>query len=248
LDARTALDAISAAGRRARNAGESTPKLRLALKADVDGGLLPAILDDYADEASSLPVTLVLGRFGEQAAAVRDGRADAAMLLGPFDESGLDFEPLLTEPFLVAVAADTPLAAQKSVRLADLVGWKLPDGSPADRGPVPGHGALSAVPPVATSADVNEPSATGQDASDLPQIFKLVELGRIVCFFPTSPTRRYPRPEIAYRPVEDLAPAILAAAWPQYSRSTAVAAFVQVATKIAADTRPEPGAPQAVAT
>jgi hypothetical protein len=44
----------------------------------------------------------VLGRFGEQAQAVRDGRADTALLLSPFDDRGLDCEPLVTEPFLVA--------------------------------------------------------------------------------------------------------------------------------------------------
>src|ERR1700739_715982 len=58
-DARSALDAVSAAGRRARHAGEPTPMLRLALKADIDGGLLPQILDAYAKEGASLPGKLV---------------------------------------------------------------------------------------------------------------------------------------------------------------------------------------------
>jgi DNA-binding transcriptional LysR family regulator len=74
---------------RAQHAGEPTPRLRLALKADIDGGLLPRILDAYAREEAALPVELVLGRFGEQAQAVRDGRADTALLLGPFDDRGL---------------------------------------------------------------------------------------------------------------------------------------------------------------
>src|ERR1700745_2968407 len=43
-NARSALDAVSAAGRRARHAGEPAPMLRLALKADIDGGLLQQIL------------------------------------------------------------------------------------------------------------------------------------------------------------------------------------------------------------
>ncbi|MFB6961145.1 hypothetical protein ACFCYB_30090 [Streptomyces sp. NPDC056309] len=73
-DARTALDAVSAAARRARHAGEPTPMLRLTLKADMDAGLLPQILDAYAQEEASLPVKLVLGRVGEQAQTVRDGR------------------------------------------------------------------------------------------------------------------------------------------------------------------------------
>jgi DNA-binding transcriptional LysR family regulator len=249
-DAQVALDVVSAAGRRARHAGEPAPTLRLALKADVDGGLLPQSLDAYAHEEAALPVKLVLGRFGEQAQAVRDGRADAAVLLSPFDDRGLDSEALLTEPFLLAVAADDPLAARTSLRLADLAGWKLPDGSPADQGPASGrHGVSGAHARQSGSAGSETPaSGAARDASDLPQIFKLVELGSIVCFFPASLTRRYPRPEIAYRPVENLAPATLSVAWPQHSRSTAVAAFVRVATKVAAHARPEPGTQQAAAT
>ena len=218
-DARAALDAVSAAARHAQHAAESTPKLRLALKADIDGGLLPRILGEYAADQAALPVELVLGRIGEQAQTVRDGRADAALLLSPFDERGLDSEQLTTEPFLIAVAADDPLAARTTLRLADLKGWTLPDGSHADQGRVLAHRT--------------PPSDVPQDASDLPQIFKLIELGSIVCFFPASLTARYPRPEIVYRPVEDIEPATLSVAWPRNSRSTAIAAFVRAATRVA---------------
>ncbi|MFJ6573378.1 LysR family transcriptional regulator [Streptomyces sp. NPDC091292] len=243
-DARTALDAIGAAGRRAQHAGESTPRLRLALKPDIDGGLLPQILDAYAAEEAALPVSLVLGRVGEQAQTVRDGRADTALLLAPFDDRGLDSEPLAVEPFLVALAAADPLAARPSLSLADLAGRSLPDGSPADQGPALGPHGQQGDP-----ADDETTLSDGSDgaapiASDLPQIFRLVELGSIVCFFPTSLTRRYPRPEIAYRPVIDLSPATLAVAWPQDSHAPAVAAFVRVATKVAATAPPEAAADQ----
>ncbi|MER5795476.1 LysR substrate-binding domain-containing protein [Streptomyces sp. NPDC001980] len=231
-DARIALDAVSSAARRAQHAGEPTPRLRLALKPDIDGGLLPRILDAYAGEDAALPVDLVLGRIDEQAQAVRDGRADTALLLCPFDDRGLDSEPLITEPFLLALAATDPLAARPSLRLADLAGLSLPDGSPADQGPGVGrHGRTGSRGDMTTAS-------TAQGTSDLPEIFQLVELGSLVCFFPASLTRRYPRPEIAYRPVDDLEPAALAVAWPQGSRSAAVAAFVRTATAVAAATRP----------
>jgi DNA-binding transcriptional LysR family regulator len=240
-DARTALDAISAAGRRAQHAGEPTPRLRLALKADIDGGLLPQTLDAYAKEEAALPVKLVLGRFGEQAQTVRDGRADAALLLGPFDDCALDYEPLVTEPFLVAMAAADPLAARPCLRLADLAGRSLPDGSPADQGVAPGsHDSPGAREHQPSPAGKGTPTAsTARSDSDLPQIFRLVELGSIVCFFPASLSRRYPRTEIAYRPVTDLEPATLAVAWSQDSHSAAVAAFVRAAAAVAAAAQPE---------
>ncbi|MFI1093840.1 LysR family transcriptional regulator [Streptomyces sp. NPDC020917] len=242
-DARTALEAVGAAERRARHAGAAEPALRLALKADIDGGLLPDILDAYAREEASLRVEFVLGGVGEQAQAVRDGRADVALLLSPFERRGLDSEPVLTEPFLIALTADDPLAARTSLRLADLAGWSLPDGSPAEQGPISQEHGIKGAPhrsrPPAGPASLGD---TSRDASDLPQIFKLVELGRMVCFFPRSLTVRYQRPGIAYLPVEDLDPVTLAVAWPQQSRSAAVAAFVRVATSAAAATRQDPAA------
>ncbi|MFF7472797.1 LysR substrate-binding domain-containing protein [Streptomyces sp. NPDC008092] len=228
-DARTALEAIGAARRRARHAGESAPRLRLALKPDADGGLLPRILHAYAEQEAALPVELALGRFGEQAQAVRDGRADAALLLSPFDGRGLDAEPLATEPFLLALSATDPLATRPSLRLADLADRSLPDGSPADHGVAPG--------PYTYARDDTLAPHAGHDSSDLPQIFRLIELGSIVCYFPASLTQRYPRPEIVYRPVEDQTPATLSVAWPQDSHSPAVAAFVRTAATVATTAR-----------
>ena len=213
-DARAALEAMDAAERRTRHAGEAAPVLRLALKADLDAGLLPAILAAYREEPDALPVELVLGGFAEQARALREGRADAGLLLRPYDERGLDAEELLTEPMLVALAAGDPLAARPRLRLADVAGRRLPgDGS----------------------------------ASDLTEIFRLVELGSIVCFLPRSVTERYPRPELAYRAVEDLPPATFTIAWPQHATSLAIAAFVRAAGKAAAS-RHSPGSADAPVT
>jgi DNA-binding transcriptional LysR family regulator len=217
-DARTALDAVTAAASRAQEAGRTSPRLRVALKADVDGGLLPQILDAYAADDAALPVELVLGRFGEQPQVLREGRADVALLMSPFDDRGLDSEPLLTEPLLAALAAADPLAARTDLRLADLAGRRLPGGSPADRGRPTGPRPVGAPPP----------------ASNLAEIFSLVETGSVVFFAPASVARRYPRPAIAYRPVSDLPDSTLALAWPQDARSAAVAAFVRAACTVAA--------------
>jgi DNA-binding transcriptional LysR family regulator len=214
-DARTALDAVSAAARRARHAGRPVPVLRLALKADFDFGLLPRILAAYRDEEAALPVDVMMGGRGEQVPALRDGRADVALLPTPFDDRGLDVEPLLTEPNLVALAAADPLAARDCLRLSDLTGRTLPDGNPAEQGSVP------APPPTAPSRD-------------LAQLFNLVELGTTVWFLPASVAHRHPRTGIAYRPVADLAPVTLTVAWPRESRSPAVAAFVRAAAAAAA--------------
>ncbi|MDH6521592.1 DNA-binding transcriptional LysR family regulator [Streptomyces sp. SAI-135] len=215
-DARTALEAVTAAAHRARNAGSASPRLRVALKADIDGGLLPQILDVYGTDPAALPPELVLGGFGAQAQAVRDGLADVALVLRPVDERGLDGEPLLTEPVLVAMAAGDPLAARTELCLADLAGRSLPNGASADDGPTasPRPGATTPV-------------------SNLAEIFSLVETGSVVFFAPTSVARRNPRPGVAYRPVSDLPHCTLAVVWPQDAGSPAVAAFVRAAVEVA---------------
>jgi DNA-binding transcriptional LysR family regulator len=221
-DARTALDAVTAAESRARHAGRPAPGLRVALKADYDAGMLPRILAAYQPLEAALPVEVLLGGRGEQVPALREGRADVALLQSPYDDRGLDVEPLLTEPRLVALAAADPLAARSRLCLADLAGRVLPDGAPADRGD--------------DRPARREPAPAGTPRLDLAQIFNLVALGSIVWFPPASVARRHPRPEIAYRPVADLTPSTLVVAWPQDSHSPAVAAFVRAAVAVAADT------------
>ncbi|PYC74982.1 LysR family transcriptional regulator [Micromonospora arborensis] len=206
-DAKVALDAIGAAQRRARRAGQETPALRLALKADYDGGLLPLILDAY----DVMPVELLLGGYGEQVPALRDGRADVALIPALGDEDGLDSELLLTGPSMVALPATDPLAARTTIRLADLAGRRLPDVSPAERGRMAGS----------------------RRPLDLAQIFNLVEVGTAVWFLPEWVALRYSRPGTAFRPVPELEPVTLKVAWPAESRSPAVAAFVRVARRIA---------------
>ena len=214
-EARIALDAVATAGNRARHAGRNVPALRLALKADHDAGLLPKILDAY----DIMPVELLLGGYGEQIPALHDGRADVALVTTPFDGRGLDSEPLMTGPRLVAMAASDPLAARTGLQLADLAGRLLPYGTPAEKG-LP-------KPPF----DFHEPL-------DHSQIFSLIEVGSTVWFVPFWLAERFARPGIAYRPVEGLEPATLTVAWPAQSRSAAVAAFVRTVQQIARDIAP----------
>ncbi|NUT93987.1 MAG: LysR family substrate-binding domain-containing protein, partial [Saccharothrix sp.] len=215
-EGRTALDAVTAAARRTRHAGHPAPALRLALKADFDAGLLPRMIAEYQRGRGLPPVELVLGGRGDQVVALRDGRADVALLPGPYEAAGLDAEPLVTETRVVAVAAGDPLAQREALCLADLTGRSLPDGTPAD------------------DEGAGPPARGGPRPRDLAEIFNMVELGGMVWFLPTSLAQRHPRPGVAYRPVVDLPPFTLSVAWPRTSRSPAVAAFVRAATGVAA--------------
>nr|WP_281277841.1 LysR family transcriptional regulator [Saccharothrix texasensis] len=208
--ARIALEALGAAGRRARRAAE--PKLVLAVKADSDAGLLETVLARYAaDPASSLPVAVRLCRWGEQPGLLRRGEADAALVYEPFDHVGLDAETVTVERHVAAVPTGHPLAGRGHATLADL-GLPIDDATRLDQL----HHHLDGI-------------VARHDVRDLPQLLKLVELGEFVTLLPESVVDRYPRPGIAYLDVPDAPPATLSIAWPQQSRSTATAALVRAA-------------------
>ncbi|MFC9468194.1 LysR family transcriptional regulator [Streptomyces coelicoflavus] len=209
-EARVALDALEAAGRRARRAAEG-PKLVLAVKADGDAGLLEPILTRYASEPGSVPVAVRLCGWQEQPRLLRGGEADVALVHAPFDGTGLDTEILAAEPRVAALAADHPLAARDRLELADLG---------LDAGSVERH--------------IDE---ARRGHGDLAQVLTAVSLGKVVTLLPASVTARYPRPGVAYRPVPDAPPVVLALAWPQQSRSTATAALVRAATEAAETAR-----------
>ncbi len=236
-----ALTLIEAMARRARRAGVARPRLVLALKADSDAGLLPDALAEYESGGARPLPELLLGGWGDQARSLRDGRADVALLHAPFDARGLDVSPLLSEPRVLALAAGHRLARRRRLALADLAGEPFPrwEGEGGEeiaplwcgRDPEAGRGPRPGLTP--------PERASGPPAADLSQLLRLVELGRAVAFVPASVAARYPRSELAYRPVSDLTPLTLVVAWPQQSRSLDTAAFVRAAS-VVAERRTEP--------
>ncbi|WP_371525435.1 LysR family transcriptional regulator [Streptomyces sp. NBC_01283] len=210
-EARIALDALQAAGRRAQRAAASDPKLVLAVKADGDAGLLEPILARFAAEPAALPVAVRLCGWHEQPRLLRLGEADAALVHEPFDRTGLDVETLVAEPRVAALAATHPLAARDRLSLADL------DLRPGD--------VHQYVEDIRT------------ESRDLAQLLTLVGLGGPIPLLPASVAARYPRPGVVYRPVQDAPPVILAIAWPQQSCSTATAALVRAAASVAEEVR-----------
>ncbi|MFF9408297.1 LysR family transcriptional regulator [Streptomyces anandii] len=201
--ARIALDALEAAGQRARRAADPETKLVLAMKADGDAGLLEPLLKRYAADPAAVPVTVHLCGWREQPRLLRRGEADAALVHEPFDRTGLDCETLVTEPRVAALAADHPLAAREALVLADL-----------------------GLRPEELDGYVDGIRGKGRD---LAQLLTLVGLGDTVPVLPASVADRYPRPGVVYRQVLDAPPVTLAIAWPQRSRSTATAALVRAA-------------------
>ena len=243
IDARVALDAVSAAGRRAVRAGRAGSTLVVASKPDGDAGVLPELLGALQREAPGVEAELVFAATGDRAASMlRDGRADVALVPAPFDERGLDCDELLAEARVVALPATHPLAGHRTVALADAlaevaVSWPHADDALAAfyQGRDPDSLAPAAAPAL----------PPGPRAADLAEALRLVELGRAVTFVPASVAARYPREGIAYRQAPGLSELRLRVAWAASSRSPLVAAFIRAAatvrSRVAADGAHRPG-------
>ncbi|GAA4249175.1 LysR family transcriptional regulator [Dactylosporangium darangshiense] len=211
-EARKVLDAAAAAGHRTRRAAEARPRLVLAMKAGADAGLVPEILRRYREQPAPATVDVHVCGVAEQATLLRTGEADMALLHLPHDDaSGFDTELLHVDGQIAVLPQGHRLAGRRSIRLDDLSGETLPRWRD-----VPG---------------------TGPVVRDGSQLMQLIALGETIALLPAA-SEAYLRRDLVAVPVEDAGPISLVLAWPERSRSTALAAFVRTAVATARSARP----------
>lgn len=210
-EARAALDAVAAAARRTRRAGDPRRSLVLVTKAGASHELLQRLLDALAREPGAAPVEVLLCEVGEQAYRLRDGSADVAIMHRPVDDlAGFDTEDLHTEGQVAIVPAAHPLASRDRLTMAE----------------------VSAVPdlPIARwpRLDGTYPDGPGPEVHTQSQLAQLVALGRTLLVIPAS-SRAWQWPQHVAVPVVDAPPITTVVAWPPSSTSPAVAALVRTA-------------------
>ncbi|AQW49280.1 LysR family transcriptional regulator [Streptomyces violaceusniger] len=218
-EGRAALDAITAAARRARRAGGADDprgprnRLVLAVKAAASHELLHKLLDAYAAEPDAAEVDVLPSGTCEQEEMLRDGRADVALMHKPFNSlTGFDSEELTTEGQIAILPAGHPLAAHKTLSLADVS--DIPD-----------------LPLARWSRDGVYPPGPGPEIHDQTQLAQLIALGRTVAVFPDS-ARAWLWAEHTAVPLTDAPPVVTHIAWPAHSRSLALAGLVRAATRL----------------
>ncbi|OIH97892.1 LysR family transcriptional regulator [Curtobacterium sp. MCBA15_001] len=215
-EARPALAAVAAAGRRARRAGATTRRLVLAVKAGADHDLLQALLDVQQADPLGLPLDVRFGEVHEQGAFLRDGTADVAIMHRTYDDlTGFDTEDLRTEQQVAILPRTHPLAARSALSLAEV--RDLPDLPPA-RWP---------------RVDGSYPDGPGPEVRSQAQLAQLVALGHTVIVIPRS-SRTLQWPEHVAVPVLDAPLATTVVAWPASSTSQDVARVVRNAVRGAA--------------
>ncbi|MFD4903339.1 LysR family transcriptional regulator [Streptomyces sp. NPDC058411] len=220
VEARAALDAVGAAARRTRRAGDPKRPLVLVTKAGASHELLRQLLAAGAGEPGAPPVEVLLCEVGEQAQRLRDGRADVALMHRPFDDlAGFDTEDLHVEGQIALLPAGHPLASRDQLTLAEV--REVPD-LPIARWP---------------RLDGSYPDGPGPEVHTQSQLAQLVALGRTLLVIPAS-SRAWQWPDHVAVPVTDAPDVTTVLAWPPGKHSPAVASLVRSAARLRATARP----------
>ncbi|MDX8150285.1 LysR family transcriptional regulator [Patulibacter brassicae] len=199
-EARTALDAVAAAARRAQRAADPDRPIVLATKAGASHALLQRLLESCDRAAEPVPVEVLLCEVGEQAGLLRDGRADIAIMHRPVDDlAGFETRDLLTEGQVAVVPASHALAARERLSMAEV--RDVPD-LPMARWPRVGGGY---------------PEGPGPEIHTQSQLAQLVALGRALLVIPAS-SRAWQWPEHVAVPVVDAPEITTVLAWPPAGR------------------------------
>ncbi|MCO5972948.1 LysR family transcriptional regulator [Actinoallomurus soli] len=217
-------DRVTAAADRHRRS--ATGVLRVGFEASGAGELTTRARAEFARRHPGVRVEPKRFDWGEEAAALRDGRVDVAFVWLPADLAGMRSEVVHTEPRIVGLPAGHPLAGRTGLSILDVkdeplmwteraprawVDWwavnPRPDGSPPRWGP--------------TNDNVEE-------------MLEQVAEGAAICFAPASMARYYARPDLAWVPLTDVEPLRVALAWPEGTESPLVHGFAGVVRELAA--------------
>jgi LysR family transcriptional regulator, benzoate and cis,cis-muconate-responsive activator of ben and cat genes len=217
-EGRAALAAVDAAERRTRRTveegSEEAAVVVLTAKAGASSELMAKLLDAYAVEPEAVHVEVVLSPPGHQAAMLRDGRADVAILHRPFDDtSGFDAHTLAVEDQVLILPSGHPASTRASMTHAEAT--SIPD-LPMPRWP---------------HVDGTYPAGSGPELRDLTQVLQLVRLGRAAIVLPES-ARTNLHDGLAIVPLSDAPRVTTVIAWPPHSTSAGVAGLVRAAANL----------------
>ncbi|GAB3987169.1 LysR family transcriptional regulator [Actinoallomurus acanthiterrae] len=216
---------VTAAAERHRRG--ATGVLRVGFEASGAGELTTRARAEFARRHPGVRVEPKRFDWGEEAAALRDGRVDVAFVWLPADLTGMRSELVHTEPRVVGLSAGHPLAGRTEMSILDVKDEPLMWTERAPRAWVDWW-AVNPRP------DGSAPR-WGPTNDNVEEMLEQVAEGIAICFAPTSMARYYARPDLAWVPLTDVEPLRVALAWPATTDNPLVHGFAHVVAELAAD-------------
>jgi DNA-binding transcriptional LysR family regulator len=213
---------IAAAQRHVRG---QTGVLRVGFEASGAGELTTRARAEFARRHPAVRVEPKRFDWGEEAAALRDGRVDVAFVWLPTDLSGLHTEVVHTEPRVVGLAAGHPLADRAGISVLDVGDEPLMWTRRAPREWVDWW-AVNPRP------DGSAP-LWGPTNDNVEEMLEQVAGGAAICFAPSSMALYYARPDLSWVPLTDVEPLRVALAWPEGADTPLVRGFASVVRELA---------------
>ncbi|QKG24569.1 LysR family transcriptional regulator [Actinomadura verrucosospora] len=168
---------------------------------------------------------------------LRDGSVQVATCWLPVCEPDLTVGPtVVTDPLLLMVADDHPLAAREAVGMEDLAEWPLPHSAL----PVPEYWLQTLVP---THTPAGRPIRRGPKVSTFQEVAAVVAAGKAICLVHGDAARYYRWPGLRYLSLHDAPIGEWALVWPAAGETGLVRALAQAAQ----DAGPRTGEPPAPA-
>ncbi|MFC9440765.1 LysR family transcriptional regulator [Nocardia sp. NPDC057030] len=221
------LDTVGAAiaDTRDTESGQRT-ELIVGIRGVTGLDITPRVLRAFATEYPHVAVTVGKVGFDDASAGVLVGASDVGLIWLPAPD-GLDVTPLLGEERIALLPADHPFAAATAVPPADMAvqpfAWWTDNRDLAARD-------------FMTLADYRDgPATIGAEVATLEDLLAAVGSGQAVAVSVASVSRFFPWSGVITRPLLDVAPSVLAVACRAGDDRPLVAAFIRVATKVAAE-------------
>ncbi len=200
--------------------------LRVGTLTSIGRALLPAVLEQFGKRQPGWRVELRSSGWGDPTAGLAGQDCDAAFVWLPAGPAGIETQVLATEPRMVAVSSQHPLAGRPAVEFAEIAG-ELFAALPVSAGPARDFW-------LATDRRAGTPPRIAAEVNSADEVFELVAAGTAVTLLAEGNAAVYARAGITCIPVRDLEPARLAIAWRRGERREAVRDFV-LACRDAAD-------------
>jgi len=200
--------------------------LRIGFYGSAATDLIPTLLRRFSERHPGCEVSvreLLFGSIDE----VLDGSVDLAFTRVQPGQTELDVEVLAQEPRRVALAHTHPLATREALRFTDLreerfiVNPAVPEDGPPQRW-------------LAEQRRHGLPGLIAAQGASLQEILTLVASGRGVSLVPSVVARQHPRADVRYVPMTDADPAVISLARRPGPLPTLVAAFIELARRVAA--------------